>query len=782
MKKRLKNNQRMLVDTQTFFQSTPVRTSRKVKTRKNALWGFIKLLFVSTVMLMVGILGFTLTFSTAALKTSEPFVQAWKQIPAALPDDVIIGKHNKILDQNGRVFADLWTEDRVELKSIDDVSLHVIHALVATEDKNFYSHHGIDVMGTLRAALQKRGGGSGLTQQLVKNIQYYDMRGNHKEKATEQSIARKIRELKQAIHLENTLSKDEIILKYLNTVSFGSPSIYGIETAAKYFFDKKAKDLTVAEAAALIGTVQNPVKYNMTKQKNYKKWKDRQEWVLSRMKEETYLNSKEYKKALNDDLEFIMEREYSGSCSSSIYPFYCELVVDHVLTNEEYGATREDREALWARGGLVIKTPLDPVMMNTINNYMETNWGDDNRVIAPTAVVQPGSGYIMGMGVNRAYGNKDKASETTIVLPDRPAAEGSVYKMITLAAALTQGGLKEEDLEFSSFGCPLYPGKNYDAPKGGFKNSNSCGLQGGFMDYKTATAFSSNTWFVTLEMKIGVDKVKEFSKSVGLAAPDSISKRSLSYTLGVVGNSPLKVAAAYATFANQGIYCPPTPVKSVKYADGGNIPLPDEYDPSTNSCRRVMSPKAASIVLKAMRANVSGEVNGAFGIRSNIEGHDNGAKSGTNQNYNSVWAHLTSQYSLLTNVYDKDKTSRGIRNNGFKLRSRGSNTAQTTGSDLMKEIMTSLESKSLDWDNTDDSITPVDIPTREFFTMPSVIGMTPEQALFLLNTMNIKTNISKTLKPTPSNYEKGVIVEQSIPAETKLVKNTGKTITLYIGE
>ena len=718
-----------------------------------------------------------------AVQAAAPMAKAWNNVPADLPK-VVIGARNTIYDKNGAVIAQVWAENRQPLPNIKAVNSNAINALVDTEDKNFYKNNGFDLKATMRSAVRGTGGGSGITQQLIKNLQYYNLAGkNDKSQAVERSISRKVKELKMSLQYEKDHSKDEILTNYFNTVAFGSPTTYGLDTASHYFFDKSAKDLTLAEATALVGTANNPVIYNMDNPASFDKWKARQKIVLNSMVAQGHITQEQAHSAYEEKLKLVKKKDKGGTCYTSKYPFYCTYVMNYLARSPRLADTVEERNAIIARGGLQIKTYMDPAAMKTMDDYMKKNWTDKNRIVAPTAVVQPGTGGVSAIAVNRQYGvGKGK---TEIDLANQPSGEGSVYKMFTLAAALQEKGMTESDLAFSSR-CPLYPGRNYDSPPGGFTNSNSCAMQGGYMNYKRATAVSSNTWFVTLEMKIGVNAVKEFSKKVGLAAPDYIDNRSLSYTLGSVSNSPVNMAAAFATFSNKGIYCPATPIASMTYGDGSEPPLPDKYDPKAAACRSVMSPQNAGVVLKAMRANVSGEIKDAFGFqaKANIPGVDNGGKSGTNQLLNSSWAQVTGANSLFTNVYDMDQTSRGIDGAVFKgyPHSWHENTATETGSDLMKQLSKGKPNVKLNFNSTDSSLTPTKVDESDYFLVPSVLGMSPGDAVQNLQSLGITTNVSKQFKQAPAGYASGVVAEQSIPAGTKLPKGTKKELTLYVAK
>ena len=702
-------------------------------------------------------------------------VAVWRSMPDELPDVSIAG-HNYLYDRNGAVFAEVWEQDRVKLQKVNQISTFARQGLIDTEDKRFYDHNGFDFRGTARSALSGHGGGSGLTQQLVKNLQFYDLSTNKNREATAHTYARKARELKLAMNYERHHTKDEILLTYFNTVAFGSPNIYGIETAAQYFFNRHASNLTLAQSAALVGTVQNPVMFDV----HGDKWKNRQKVVLDRMVSEGHVSRQQADKAYREKLTFGHKRTSGGNCYTSAYPEYCNYVIHSIKSNPRYGKTRADRERLLARGGLHIHTFLDPHAMSVANDTLKNGYGTHNRIIAPTAVVQPGTGGVLAMAHNRNWGSG--SGKTTVPTPLIPAGEGSVYKVFTLAAAMAQGHLNESDLAFSSE-CPLHPGPHYDAPPGGFKNSVSCGMQGGYMNYKKATAYSSNTWYVTLERRIGVNAVKKFSSSVNLAAPDTVGKRSLSYTLGVVGNSPVNVAAALSTFSNKGVFCPATPVEKVSYGDGTSPTPPDGYNPDNDGCRPVMSPHDAGVVLKAMRANVSGEIPRAFGLKARIPGHDTVGKSGTNQGTNTSWAQLSSGYTVFTNVYDMDIPTRGIDDvyyNGWD-HPWYKNTALEAGSTIMKKLLSNSPNMAMDYNNSQETFVKHTPNEDGFILVPSVIGLTPERGVEILSGMGINVKVSKKTVPTPHGYRPGAIAAQSVQPGERLSRGSEKTIVLYRG-
>lgn len=728
---------------------------------------------------------FTIALIASMTLVGAPALAYWRDLPEELPDVSIAGR-NTVLDSQGNVMAVVWNENRKNLDDINQVSKFAIDALIATEESRFYNNNGFDVKGTIRAAISGEGGGSGITQQLVKNLLYFDIAGTNKTLATEQSLERKIRELKLAMNYDDNHSKDEILIDYFNLVAFGAPNRYGIESAAQYFFGKPASDLNIEEAAVLIGSVQNPTIYNLNSQEPevIEAYTARKNDVLQRMLDEGLITNSQFNAAKNNELNLVYKRETGGTCAQGSNPYYCEYALDYIRNSPRYGETREQREMLLAKGGLTIKTHLDPEVNDIVRQQLVNDYGDSNRISVPTAIVEPGTGGVVAAATNRTYGDDASQGETLIDLTQKPIGTGSVFKMITLGAA-AKNGYERNDLTLSSE-CPLYtPG--YDMPPGGFRNSNSCELQGGTLDYKQATAYSSNTWYVTLERAIGVETVKDFANSVGLYAGDEIGERSLSYTLGTTEHSAVDMAAAFATFSNEGTYCPATPIMSVTYDDGSSPAIPDTYDEEFDSCRAVMSKEDASIVAEAMRANVSGEIKDAFGINHKVPGYDTGGKSGTNELQNSSWVQIAGNYSLYTNAFDPVSPANGIESFVYQgaLRPWGDHVVGNTGRDILKQVFDTKGHTMLNYGSTNDAVQENVLNQTDFFIVPDVYGTSAENATEILSSLGLEVHVDKVKVPLSELSDRtppGVVVSQDVSPGTRLSNSTSRIITLKISE
>lgn len=722
-----------------------------------------------------------MTAVMGGVAAARPVAAIWRAIPTD-PGKVSISQRNTLYDVNGNPFAEVWAQDRISVRSLNNVSRFARQGLVDTEDRTFWTNGGVDIRGTGRALLSGSGGGSGITQQLVKNLQFYNMAGRNsvRREAVAHSLTRKIRELRMSLAYTKTHSKQDILLTYFNTVAFGGPNVYSIESASRYFFGVHAKDLDLAQSAVLVGSVQNPAMFNLDSEDplSRDRYKTRQRMVLSRMVAQHHITQAQADAAAREPLHIMRKRSSSGNCSSSAYPAYCRHVMATLAQDPRLGDTSEQREAVLARGGLHIDTFLDTSLTDTVSHRLSSDFGIHNRVVTPVAIVQPGTGGVLATGVNRKWGVHANQGQTTFDVASMPAGTGSTFKMVVLAAAL-EAGWDESDLRFDSK-CPLHPGPNYDAPSGGFTNSGGCGgFQSSVLNYQQATAHSSNTWFITLAMKVGMKRVIAMAQQLGLRVPHNFSTRSLSFVLGAVENTPVDMAAAYATFANQGVYCPATSIKSLRYADGGLPPVPEGYDPKAHLCHRVMSPHTASVILKALRANtVKGAVPGAFGTMAEIRGYDAFGKSGTNESYNYAWAQVARKYSLFIDIYDMTRLTRGVKDS---VRYHGhishKDMAPQAGSDILRDIVKGQRNVPLDLNNQSRAHQPAPINEKIFVTVPSLTGMRTAQAVHVAQSAGLDVKVSRT-PLRGSSMPSGVVARQSLPAGRSLPAGSQSELVL----
>ena len=739
---------------------------------------------------IVGLAGIAAT-AGIIIMAFKPLISYWTSSSDSTPKSNIAARII-MYDSSGNKFAEVWSSNRNPVSSLDDVSMTMQNAIISAEDKNFYDHGAVDVIATIRSVMTSSGGGSGITQQLIKNMQYlsYNATADDKSSATATTIARKLKEMKIAMNYERTHTKRQILLKYLNTVSIGSSNVYGIETASQEIFGKSAKDLNISEAAALAGSVNNTSVYNLLRMDDKdtaKLVKERQTYVLDRMLANGYITQKEHDDAVKAPITTNIQNE-TGGCGSSEYPFYCQYVIDYMLKDERLGSTVEERQARISQGGFSIYTYLDETLLKQADAQVRADLGVTNRVAMPMAFVQPGTGGVTAIASNRNWGTDESKGETEIPLANSGTQTGSTYKMITLATALANGWTEDMLNNVDGY-CP-WTKAGYDTPPGGINDSISCAVQGGVIGYKKATALSSNTYYAELSTEVGIDKLISMSKTLGLTVSSNITPRSASFTLGVESDSPIQMAAAYATFSAKGVYCPATPVKSYTMLDGTKFRAADTYDPSSGGCKSILTKKQASIVLKAQNSVVNDtSIPNRLGSDAAMTSHQVVGKSGTtNDLANSSWAATVGQYTVYANTYDP-RGNYQYPLTYYLYRGQGVdgyyNAALKTVKSILETNLADKPNVALDLNDTDNSYVKVNNTESSMNTVPNVNGMSARAALTTMRNagINARILISSTNDDSGSglaSYSNGTVVRQSIAAGTKLSTGTTKIVEITI--
>ncbi|MFJ8073789.1 transglycosylase domain-containing protein [Streptomyces sp. NPDC096176] len=570
-------------------------------------------------------------------------VEGFDTIPANLKTPPL-SQRTTILDAEGGQIATVYSRDRTVVP-FDEISPYMQKAIVAIEDARFYEHGAIDLKGVLRALnknAQSGGvseGASTLTQQYVKNV-FVEEAGDDPDKvaqATQQTLGRKIRELKYAIQVEEELGKKKILENYLNITFFGQQA-YGVEAASQRYFSKKAKDLKLEEAALLAGIVQSPSRFDPVN--DSEEATKRRNIVLQRMADVRDISQAEADRAKATPIELKVSKPKNG-CITAVNGagFFCDYVRQVFLTDPVFGKTREARLKVWNQGGLTIRTTLDPQAQASAQNSIKDHVHQTDKVASAVTLVQPGTGKIVAMGQSKPYGFGKNETQINYSVDYGMGGSnygfpvGSTFKPFLAAAALEQGKPPTQVYP-SPYRMPYpqsVPGCNgkpwVNSAKEVLENENESEV--GPYALKEAMAKSVNTYFVQMIAETGTCPVMETTAKMGVVQGSGkpLPELPSALTLGSTGISPLVMANAYATFANRGTYCTPTAIESITTADGQSLKVP------RTECSRAMNENTADTINTLLR----GVVDSGTGQQAGLQSRDNAGKTGTTDERRNAW-------------------------------------------------------------------------------------------------------------------------------------------------
>ncbi|MDP5339758.1 MAG: penicillin-binding protein [Nodularia sp. (in: cyanobacteria)] len=533
-----------------------------------------------------------------------------------------------IYDINGKLLTSLHGEANREVMALDRISPNLKRAVLASEDSHFYDHHGINPSGVGRALITNlvagrvREGGSTVTMQLVKNLFLSQKR----------AFTRKLAEGVLAIRLEQILSKDQILELYLNQVYWGHNN-YGVQTAARSYFDKSAEILTLAESAMMAGLIQAPEEFSPFANMELARRKQRE--VLGRMLELNWISQQEHDDALKQELKFGRIRSFQGSA----LPYVTNTVSQELV--QKFG-----REAL-IKGGMRVQTTID-AEFQTMAEKTVTKWSNNlsrqglrGNQIALVAI-DPRTHFIKALvgGVDSRTSEFNRATQAQ-------RQPGSAFKPIVYYAAFATGKYTPDSTVQDSpvryrDGSGWYSPRNYD---GGFQGSISI---------RSALAQSRNIPVIRLGMTIGMNKVVETSRTLGIMSPMAPVT---SLPLGAIGITPLELASAYATFANYGWQSPATVIARVTDSSG-NILLDNTPKPQL-----ILDPWASAATIDVMRSVVTSGTGRGADI-----GRPSAGKTGTTSSEIDIW-YVGTVPQLTTAVWvgrdDNRPLSRGATGGGM---------------------------------------------------------------------------------------------------------------------
>jgi penicillin-binding protein 1A len=575
----------------------------------------LALLAVATVAGLGAIMVFGLILSRPAVSNATQLVDVELQIPkrASLPE---LEERSTIYDGDGNLLAVIDREVSRKTVPLARIPKQVQHAMIAAEDRKFYEHHGYDLEGIGRAlaANLKAGditeGGSTITQQLAKS-----------EVGTERTLERKARELFYAMALEKKFTKDELLERYLNQVYFGSRA-YGIAAAAEEFFHKEPQKLTVVEGALLASLVRSPNSADPRDKKGLAM--RRRNAVLEAMAEEGYIDATRVPQLTAKPLGV---KESSPRRERRV-PHVIDAVRREILETTALGKTKEARERLFYYGGLRITTTLDLEMQrlasNTIRDFLP-----EGAPTAAIATVDPATGEVKAIASGLGY------TDLEYDLPTQGRRQpGSAFKPFVYAAALQDGFPLDIRLTGHS---PAYfegiPGWERDCDT---DDKEICGVSNydgssyGDLDMPNALQNSVNTAAAQLTVMEGPDRIAKLAGQMNIdieAATNGQHTNSIGLGGLDQGVTALEMAAAYATFANDGKQIPPHLIAKVENRDGKVI-----YEAEPESTQ-VLDPIVDHVMIDMMK----GVVTGGTGTGAQLPSWEVAGKTGTTSSHVDAW-------------------------------------------------------------------------------------------------------------------------------------------------
>ena len=512
------------------------------------------------------------------------------------PDAIKTARTSIVYASDGSVIAQWHGEQDRTIVALNDIPKYLGDAVVAIEDRRFYTHNGVDVVSISRAfganasAGEVEQGGSTITQQLVKIL----------FTGRDRTLTRKIKEALFAYELESKNDKDAVLVTYLNTVYFGRGA-YGVESAAQRYFGKPASALDLAESATLAGIIRSPSRYgsSSTSSATIEATTKRRDVVLTQMREQGFITAQLEREARAKPLAFVASKE-----AGVVAPYFVEYVKQDLI--DSLGADK-----VYA-GGLRVYTSLDPVLQVAAEKAASQLSLPGDPEVALVSL-RPSDGRVVAM-----IGGRDFRANQFNLAAQGHRQPGSAFKPFVLVTALQEGVKPGQVFETAPFSVPVTDGvwtvQNYE-------NRYAAGT----MTLQAATDFSVNGVYARLIMQVGPDKVVRTAKLMGITTPLSANP---AIALGGLkdGVSPLEMASAFGTIANGGQRVPPSGLLTVT-DDRGRVVGTREVE-STQAITKETALEAANVL--------RGVIDRGTGVQAKLPVPAAG-KTGTTQSYRDAW-------------------------------------------------------------------------------------------------------------------------------------------------
>ncbi len=607
------------------------KNSGKKKTKKKGL-KVLKVILITILIMFLAFVGITIGAIISIINGADGF---------DLSEFEVSELTTVIYDKDGNEFANLYNSENRMYASLSDISPYLPKAIIAIEDERFETHFGVDIKRSAAATFnyllhggKSDFGGSTITQQLIKQV----------TEDNSYSWKRKVREMVRAIQLERVLSKDQIIELYMNINYFGAGA-YGVETASYTFFDKSAKDLTIAECALLASLPQAPSSYNP--HENPDKAEARQKLVLMKMLELGSITKEQYDEAIAQELVYKMGALEASSSNS----YYVDSIITELISDlqKELGVTKVMAQRMIYSNGLKIYSVVDPKIQDILEEqylnqdlFKLSNGSYDPEVQSAMVVMDYKTGNVVGLmggagektvlrGLNRVYVPRQPGSTMKILGVYAPGIDAGIFTSATT--------FDDTPVSFKISSTTTW------------KPLNSYSGYRGLTSVRKAIEISSNIIAAKAFQEVGVQTSKEYLKKFGITTISNNDISGAALALGGLTNgiSPMEHGGAYAAIANKGIYWKPKLYTKIEDKNG------EVLFEKTSELTEVISEESAYILTSMMKDVITGS--NATGSSANFSGMAIAGKTGTSNDSKDRWfVGYTPYYIASVWVgYDKPK-------------------------------------------------------------------------------------------------------------------------------
>ncbi|GMA29764.1 carboxypeptidase [Arenivirga flava] len=666
--------------------------------------------------------------------------------------------------------ATIFEQNREEVP-LDQMSDAVKQTAVAAEDPHFYEHGGVYLPSVLRAAVGQVTGGSDagastITMQLVRNLlvtesERYASSDPEKakelyEQATVTTVDRKLAEMKYAISLEQQYSKDEILAAYLNIATFGS-NLYGIQTAAQYWFGVNAADLDYNQSATLMAIVQAPT-LNLPDREDPAPNDSRRKYVLGNLLEEGYIDQPTYD-GIKDVVVPLNIQPVQNGCMNSTAPYICDYVRKTIENDPTFGESAAERQYNFRTGGYRIYTSIDLDLQGAAQAAMDEyvpKEGSGYRLGSASSGIEPGTGRVRYLVQNKNFNETSNAgeSETSVNFNtdqnyggSTGFQSGSTYKVFVLVDWLKAGRGLNEVVDSRR---QVYPGSSFANRCLGSGvddwNPKNYTSMAPYMSVMQATQQSANTTFATMAQQLDMCDITETAEAMGVhraavatgdQRADANGYQALEQNpaaiLGTNTIAPLSMANAFATLAANGTHCNPIVIDRMTTSDGTEVEVPQA------DCQEVLDPTVAQAAIHALKPVLTAGTGTAANVSNGVPLF---AKTGTADDYVQNWIAMASS-KLATASWT------GNISGSTKLNRQYSNPLGVSDRILGQYVARDVFRYATEAFGGDDWAGPTDQALRgDVETVPELVGQDPAAAQALLESLGLRYTLGDPIAST----------------------------------